>query len=103
MSDKTHPASAATRPEPEATRFHPRQTRAVASGQRFPAPCILPRSFRGASLFELLPQLGGQIGSLGVTAQLQGANVSNDRPAVLWRDLGGVRQHLAEPVGDDIK
>src|SRR5256886_15127817 len=60
------------------------------------------RSFGGRSctLVELLAKLRGQIGSLGVAAELQRANVGNDGPAVAWGNLGGIAQHLAKPVGD---
>src|SRR5262249_25102112 len=39
----------------------------------------------------------------GVPAQLQGADVGNDRPAVLGGDLLGVARHGAHAVSDDVE
>src|SRR5512133_3612743 len=52
-------------------------------------------------LLEALPRLRGELVQGGVLRELERADVADDRPALLDRELVRVRGHEAEAVRDD--
>src|SRR5437667_9180251 len=57
---------------------------------------------RRAALIHLIAKLGRQIGSFRIAAELQRAEIRDDGPAVTWRNLRRVAQHLSETIGRDV-
>src|SRR5439155_7574444 len=54
------------------------------------------------ALVQFFAKLGWQIGSFRIAAELQRAEIRDDGPAVTWRNLRRVAQHLAETIGRDV-
>src|SRR5271166_6868109 len=76
--------------------------RVAAGGRRFRAPCSSARSFRGASSRQFRPDIGRKFGNWRVAAELERPDVSDDGPAVRWRNLRGIAEHSAKTVGNHV-
>src|SRR6476659_2613931 len=53
--------------------------------------------------FQLPALIRRYVVDLSVLAELQRANIGDDRPAILWRYTVGVGIHHAEAVGDHVE